>query len=272
MKPVFLCGACRKEAQWGDRFCGHCGKPIEWPLAGVRAASGATSAHVPCPNCGTENDPANSVCASCGKSLGRRQSKPSDKDRREQSPNKAESKPPHLPPVTFSWKMAAGFVLFLGGGVLLLELLTAQRIDPVAQNMQALPQIEELERKVAANPDDQATLLQLANLLHDSRFYDRAIQRYTVYLEKHPDDANARVDMGICYFDSGNLEEAKQQMQRALKSEPRHALAHFNLGIVFLREGDVKTANEWFRKTIELDPTGAAGQRAKRFLDEHSTL
>jgi tetratricopeptide (TPR) repeat protein len=186
----------------------------------------------------------------------------------------------------------AGFVLVLAIGAVSLELLTAKKVDnvphtheeqPVGANLQALPQIEDMERRVAANPNDHQLLLQLSNLLHDSRFYDKAIQRYSEYLKKNPRDVDARVDLGICYYETDRTAEAKQQMLKALEIDPKHLLGNFNLGIVHLRIAQremsagnteqankaVEEANAWFRKTAALDPNGAVGQRAQRLLSQH---
>ena len=149
--------------------------------------------------------------------------------------------------------------------------------------MQAVQQIEEMERRLAANPNDQQLLLQLANLLHDSRFYDKAIQRYTEYLKLNPNDADARVDLGICYYETDRTNEAKREMLKALEKNPKHLLGHFNLGIVHLRiaqremamgnteQGNkaVEEANVWFSKTVALDPKGEVGQRAQWLLAQH---
>jgi tetratricopeptide (TPR) repeat protein len=190
----------------------------------------------------------------------------------------------------------AGLVAFLAVGVFILQLATTKKVEGVPQQapteeqpastapkMEALPQIEELEKRLKANPNDDTQLLQLANVLHDNHFYDRAVQRYKEYLRKHPNEVDARVDLGICYYESDRTSEAKQEMMKALQSNPSHVLGNFNLGIVNLRIAQaemtsgnsekaneaIKEANEWFRKTMALDPNGSAGQRAQRLLSEH---
>jgi Tfp pilus assembly protein PilF len=140
-----------------------------------------------------------------------------------------------------------------------------------AANMQLVNQINDLEKRVAANPSDMQSLLTLANVCQDGRFFDKAIVQFRKYLEKNPRDANARVDMGICYFETLSLEEARKEMEMALKYEPKHVAAHFNLGIVNLRAGKVKEANEWFKKTIALAPNSDMGQQAKQILEQHSS-
>jgi tetratricopeptide (TPR) repeat protein len=181
----------------------------------------------------------------------------------------------------FSWKVILGFLGVLLILVVALEFFPsrdqqATQSTPMvpqtpAANMQLTNQISELEKLVAANPNDMHSILTLANACQDGRFFDKAIVQYRKYLEKNPGDANARVDMGICYFETSNLDAARKEMELALKSDAKHVAAHFNLGIVSLRAGKVKEANEWFKKTIALAPNSDMGQQAKQILDQHSS-
>ncbi|MBI3578440.1 MAG: tetratricopeptide repeat protein [Ignavibacteriales bacterium] len=206
----------------------------------------------------------------------------------QQSPQKKKSKEQHRKageknssssPIAGSWKTIVGFIVFVIAGVLVLEYVTSkkdlpqtQQTEPAAAgaNMQAVAQIEEMERQIAANPNDSQAMLRLANFLQDNRFYDKAIKYYGSYLEKNPKDTNARVDFGICFFDLGKLGEAQKQMELALKTDPKHQVAHLNLGIVNLRAGKMKEANEWFKRAVDLGPTTSAGQQAQQFLNQHS--
>ncbi|HLF20428.1 MAG TPA: tetratricopeptide repeat protein [Bacteroidota bacterium] len=182
-------------------------------------------------------------------------------------------------PVTNSWKLVAGFFVFLAVGITLMQVLSgtnpipprpSQKAEQPAANMQVVPQIEEMERQVAANPNNHEQIVRLANFLQDNRFYDRAIKYYKDYLAKHPNDANARVDMGVCYNDLGNLDEARKQIELVIQNEPKHLFAHFNLGIVLLRGGDVEKANESFKQVIALDPKSEVAQRAQQLLTQHN--
>ena len=276
MKPKFLCTKCQTELKWGDKFCGGCGQTIEWPIEGTPAVPPTGS--VSCPVCGTLNDPSNKECASCGAALatGKGNQRSSQK-REERTMVKGNAAP-----IVGSWKIVAGFFAFMAVGVFLLETFTspargpvkvAQQAEPSQQpaaNMQALSQIEEMEKQAKANPTDLNLTLQLANVLNDNHFYDKSIQYYKLYLAKRPHDPNARVDMGICYKELGNLEEATKQMEQALKDEPKHLFAHFNLGIVNLIEGNVAAANDWFRKTVALAPESEVGKRAQQLLAQHN--
>lgn len=236
MKPRILCSECQTQLSWGDRFCGKCGAKVEWPS---ESEGGRGNLH---PERRTVKD----------------------------SPKRSAQ--------PASWKLIGGLAVFLIGGVVVLELVTGKREIPAVQsgntggtaaNMQALQHLEELEKKADANPKDPKPRLELANHLHDNRFYDKAVAAYKKYLELSPNDADALVDLGICLNDLGNTEEAARWMKKALKNSPGHLLAHFNLGIVSLRAGDLPGANEWFKKTVALSPESEIGKRAQELLKQH---
>ncbi|MBM4160401.1 MAG: tetratricopeptide repeat protein [Ignavibacteria bacterium] len=288
MKPTLLCAECQIEIRWGDRYCGNCGTPVEYPSDETASAgeAGGPAGTLECGRCGAKSPADARYCSACGAELGGERvaalPKPAAKEARRQRGRersaRLEKKTAPSGPL-FSWKTLAGFTGFLVVGVILLEILTGPK--PVAvpsgattqapgANIQAIGQMAELEQRVAANPDDAELSLQLANFAYDHRFFDKAIVYYRKYLEKNPENTNARVDLGTSYYESGNATEAISEMESALKYDPKHLQAHFNLGVVNLGAGRVDVANEWFRKTIALAPNSEIGKQAKRILEQHS--
>jgi TolA-binding protein/RNA polymerase subunit RPABC4/transcription elongation factor Spt4 len=134
----------------------------------------------------------------------------------------------------------------------------------------SLQNINNLEAKLDANPDDTKTLLELAHLNNDSGFYNKAIPLYQRYLEKFPEDADARIDMGVCMYNLGDFENAMREMKEALEYEPKHQIGHLNLGVVNLTAGNSDVAKEWFRKAVDLGPDTDVGKRAKELLNSHN--
>jgi tetratricopeptide (TPR) repeat protein len=269
MIPTLLCSKCNSSIAWEDRYCTSCGEPVELPSA-ISSVIEARQSRL-CHRCGERNPAEADSCRACGAPLG-------EPGRKKEKTSAANLERRGNRPLS-SGKLIAGLALFLIGGLVVLELISGKREFPQqvphqheepAANLQALPQIEELEKKVAAKPDDPPLLLQLANTLHDNRFYEKAITYYTKYLRLNPKDADARVDLGICYNDSGNKEEAVRQMKEAIKNNPKHVLAHFNLGIIHLQAREVEEATTWFKKTIELAPGSEAAERARRLIAQHA--
>jgi len=308
MKPRIYCPYCDSELRWGDKFCGNCGKPIdgsdsesaekkEVPASVHRSEQG----QVICGTCGTVNKPGIAFCRTCGSELAgpsnasAEMKQSSRKDaRKDRAASRKELKPL---PFLNSWKPAVLLILIVVAAVLVdwyvskenIPQQAAQQMPPEAQqptgaNMAALPQIEDMERQLKANPADMGMTLQLANFLSDNRFYDKAITYYEAYLQKKPQDANARVDMGICYKEVGKYDDATREMKKALEYDPKHLFATFNLGIVALDEGKmymdqgqmdranqlIQESNDWFKKAVALSPTSEVGKRAQQLLSQHS--
>ena len=308
MKPKIYCPHCNVELRWGDKFCGNCGKQIEWTDPDSRTTNegsqvSRSSGHNPlaCETCGTVNKPGTELCRTCGSALGARANAAPQQtsggpkqSRREPQPPKKAVKPN---PLLNSWKPVAAVVVIVvlaiaidknSSEVNIPEQIAPQQTavpqQPATANMAALPQIEDMEKQVKANPADMAMTLQLANFLSDNRFYDKAITYYQAYLQKKPKDTNARVDMGICYKEIGQYDNATREMKKALEYDPAHLFATFNLGIVMLDEGKmymdqgqmgkanelIKESSDWFKKTVELSPSSEVGKRAQQLLSQHS--
>ena len=242
MKPKIICTDCGNELKWGDRYCGSCGKAVEWP----------------------DRE---------GKSAVR------------QPPQAQEGRKPRARrsvAMFQSWRLVLAIVVGVIGAAVAVEYFTGSSRAPslsqptppseASANIAALPQIEAMEQQLTQDPKNDGLRLQLANLLQDNKFYDKAVTQYKEYLKNNPNDADARVDLGICYNDQGNLEAAKKEMKTAIERNPKHALGYFNLGIVTLQQGDLQEANQYFRKTIELAPNSSVADRAKQLLEQHANI
>jgi cytochrome c-type biogenesis protein CcmH/NrfG len=296
MKPKILCAHCNSELAVGDKFCGTCGKPVEWeggasaePAKTSPTASASGSGNRACDTCGTLNKLDADFCITCGTDLrsGLKSTETAPNPSSKQSRKEIKTSKKELKPLSLkgSWKVYAGAIVIVAA-VVAYEMYNSgqvvtqsapaqsQQVMPpqegMGANMAVLPQIEQMERQLGANPNDLNLTLQLANFLHDNRFYDKAITRYREYLKKNPKDPNAHVDLGICYKELGQLNEAKTEMKKALDIEPKHLFAHFNLGIVCLLSQELEESNNWFRKTVALAPTSEVGKRAQQLLTQHS--
>src|SRR5262245_30372491 len=120
---------------------------------------------------------------------------------------------------------------------------------------QVFKEITALKSAIEKDPKDVRALTRLANMYHDARKFDEAIQYYRRALEVDPKDVDARTDMGICLYENGMADDAIAQFRTSLTYEPRHWQTWLNLGIVALSsKNDIKTANEAFSKVEEINP------------------
>ena len=141
---------------------------------------------------------------------------------------------------------------------------TANVTDP-----SAIDKIAQLEKDVASNPENAEGTLELANALHDAKFYPKAIETYKKYLQLVPRNFDARVDLGICYYEVGNNDQAIKEIESVMKVQPKHQMAAFNLGIIQLSNQNMVEAKKWLNKCIEIDPQSTAGLRAQQILQQH---
>lgn len=136
-------------------------------------------------------------------------------------------------------------------------------------DLNSINRINQLEGAVNANPSDTKSLLELAHLLNDSGFYDRAIERYNQYLKIVPNVPDVLVDLGVCYYNIGKYAEAKTEMTKAIKIDAKHQIGHFNLGIVALASGNNAEAIDWFNKAVKINPNSDIAKRAKEQIDNN---
>jgi tetratricopeptide (TPR) repeat protein len=136
-------------------------------------------------------------------------------------------------------------------------------------DLNKLKQITEFEDSLKRNPKDAQLLLQLAHLLNDSGFKEKAIERYNEYLKVDPKNADVMVDRGVCYYDLHKFDDAINSMENALKIQPDHQIAQLNLGIVNMAAGNSNKAIEWWKKAIQTDPATEVGKKAKELLKSH---
>ena len=292
-----VCGDCGATLSPDDKFCPQCGSRIENSTAAETHHGSPESQAIRCGVCGKAVHAGAMFCESCGASMqsgaqpqGRKGEKTSQPARKQSPPQRKEK---HDKKRVEPWQIITGvIVLALVVFFVYTELTREQQPKQIMTEQQSFPAqsmvtpqaIEQLQLTVDQNPKDDASLLRLANMLHDasasnSSLLQRAINTYSKYLQRKPNDPNARVDMGICYFemarvDSNNapslLTKAIQEMQTAFDKNPTHQPAAFNLGIVNLNAGNLEESNSWLKKTVQLNPNSDLGKRAQQLIEQHT--
>ena len=285
------CSECGYRIEGGFKFCPNCGSQIN-TLSNSSERGEKVEEVIVCKNCGEENSLTSSNCFSCGVPLkgvkNKKQVKvnlTNEKNDRKKFSSSNSSKVKNInsdDKVLDNKKilMISTFVVI----VFVIALLITGVFDSAVQNtvtqmndqsngsdvsLENLQEINDLENKILANPDDLESTLHLAHLQQDSRLFEKAIANYKKYLEKNPENSDARVDMGICFYNLGDYTAAINEMETALKYQPNHQIACLNLGIVNLTAQNIEVSKEWFRKALELNPETEAGKRAQELLNTH---
>lgn len=168
-----------------------------------------------------------------------------------------------------------GLLILYGSGTFdepaAVDNMSPSEFDQIHQgvDLNKVNQINQLEEEVKNNPNDLEKVAQLGHLLNDSGFYERAIEKYKMYLNAKPNDVDVMVDMGVCYFELKDYTNAISVMEKAIKINPKHQIGHFNLGIVQLSAGNRDKAVEYWKKCIDLDPSSRIAQRAQELLNNN---
>ncbi len=276
-----ICPACGTALPWYARFCFKCGTKV------IEEVEEEKSKIVICEICGFENDSRNKYCVGCGSLL-----TGEVVERAKSEEGKDEIEVEHKPSVEIPKKekvkgrkkrvklsfeqvfyvaLAVVFVGLIAYGVIRKEKNKPETHvhQDLETNAQIMAEIDRLRDRVNSNPDDMASTLRLANLLHDVHIFDQAVEYYRKYLAKNESDPDARVDMAICLFELGKANEAISEMEKALTYSPNHQLALYNLGIVHLTLGNLEKAREYFNRCIDVNPSAEVAQKARRILEQH---
>lgn len=274
MTSVLHCPHCGAHVSVNDKFCAHCGKKIE-TQSSVDDQSRVKTNTVVCSSCGRVNPASEKSCYGCGSPLD--VAPTAGELKKEPPPHKVQpKKKKKIPETNYVIGIFAALVLVIA----VVEYLRSPTGDthvhtPAAQQQtqttdpSVLTDIANLEARIKSNPNESDALLQLANKLHDAKFYPRAIETYKQFLALKPDDADARVDLAICYFETGEAPRAVQEIESVVKKHPKHQMALFNLGVIQLSSGNVDESKKWLKKAVDIDPSSPAGQRAQELLHKH---
>lgn len=240
-----LCYNCGEKISIGDKFCSQCGVPVK--------------------------------SKNIDSSFSKNEKNESKKSRQKNNASKNESGVKKISSVKifyFSFILILiGFLIAYSSGI-----FDSAPISSVKQNindtqhsgvdLKYLDRINQLEEELKTNPDKNK-LLELAHLLNDSGFKERAIEKYLTYLKTNPKDADVLVDLGVCYYELGKNDVALNYMKEALKYQPNHQIAHLNIGIVSLASNQHDEAINWWKKAVEINPRNEIGKRAQELINSH---
>ena len=135
-------------------------------------------------------------------------------------------------------------------------------------------QIEDLETRVANDPDNAVEAGVLANIYANEGRIAEALPLYERATFANPDDGNLRLAFGISLLRSGNDLDARVQLEKALELLPNSSGPPYYLGqLEERRDGpDLEVAREWYEKAIEVDPESLLATQATERLNELETI
>ena len=133
--------------------------------------------------------------------------------------------------------------------------------------------INELKRRLEANPNDVALLTQLGNTYFDSHMYPESIEAYEKSLALKPGNPNVLTDLGVMYRRNGQSDEAVKRFQLAIEADPTHPQSRMNLGVVLFYDlQDAIGAREAIEGLLNVYPQGPNADQGRQLLAEINSV
>jgi tetratricopeptide (TPR) repeat protein len=300
-----FCSACGGKVEKDFSYCPNCGTEInldsQFSPSSLNDPTLKPKEVLICATCGDENSLEDTICHSCGvrldktkrlttftvnknKEANQLSDEKSNIEKRGKSKNKnkiqssatVKKKLDNKKILTLAVSILAIVVLiFIASGVINIsgedniETVSNQQNQASGVDLNSINKINELRNIVEKNPENESAILELANLLFDSGFFEEAKNNYEHYLKFDTKNADARIDLGVCYYNLQQFDKAESEILTALKYAPKHQTAYLNLGIINLSIQKIEKSKEWFNKAYELDPNSEIGKKAKSLLQSH---
>jgi hypothetical protein len=121
-----------------------------------------------------------------------------------------------------------------------------------------MAEINELKRRVQADPRDLEALVRLADVYYEVGMWQQAAGYYERALTLRPDDPNLLTDLGISYRGLREFDRALEQFSRAQRVDPRHWQSLFNTAVVAAFDvGRFDLADQALRAIAAIQPPPA---------------
>ncbi len=113
----------------------------------------------------------------------------------------------------------------------------------------------ELIKKVAADPDDLQSWIQLGNLYFDSGQNEKAISAYKRALDLDPRNPDVETDLGIVDRRTDQFALAIKSFNKAREINPTHKNSAYNKGFVLYHDmGNIAEALKVWKELVKEDP------------------
>jgi tetratricopeptide (TPR) repeat protein len=137
------------------------------------------------------------------------------------------------------------------------------------------PEAAKLQEKAKQNPQDTATLLELAAYYHEKLLFDKAYEIYLQLLKLSPENIRALEGLGRLMRDINQPQLALEHLKKCLEIAPDNVSAWNTLGTVYMHQGDFSRAADSYEKALSLNPDAAYVQsnlcfalsRAGKFIE-----
>ncbi len=125
--------------------------------------------------------------------------------------------------------------------------------QPSQNAQQQANRILDLEKEVAANPDNIDAMIELGDIYFDSDRYQEAIVTFNKAEQIAPTNIHVLNDLGILLMNTGNYDASLEKFEAVLDIDPSHSHSLYYVGIVYRTKGETGKALEAFEQVLILD-------------------
>jgi len=150
--------------------------------------------------------------------------------------------------------------------------MPADRWDDAVEGMELLREgsseaaVAELERVLAADPDNDHALLFLGHAWFEREDFPRALKAYLRVLDLVPKHRGAMIGAGHTTRRMGKLDHAVKLGEHALGGSPKDPDALYLLGAALFARGDGQAAIPYLQRLLEARPEAEVAIEARGML------
>lgn len=134
-------------------------------------------------------------------------------------------------------------------------------MTPVLPAFGSVRDLEEIDARLAANPDDVTLLYHRAYMLDLLGRNNDARDAYVAVIKRDGSHLGALSNLGTLLYNAGFRSAARLTYAEALKHHPDDVQTMVNLGNALLENGDYDAARQLYDRAISIDPECAAAHQ-----------
>ena len=146
--------------------------------------------------------------------------------------------------------------------------LTGTPAPEASQQVLDTARIATLMQAIQANPNDTASLQELADIYFQAGDYTTSSEFENKVLAINPNDTNAHLALGAAAYNLGDSATAETHWRKVLAVDPQNVEAHYDLGFMYFSADppDVdKTIAEW-QQVVAIAPDSQIAQTVSTHL------
>ncbi|MDO5066464.1 MAG: tetratricopeptide repeat protein [Propionibacteriaceae bacterium] len=131
----------------------------------------------------------------------------------------------------------------------------------------------ELKEKIAADPADIESRLQLSTMYYEAAVHQEVIPLLQQVLEQDPNHIDALIGLGAAEYRTNQYDAAEQHWVRVTELDPERQEPWYSLGFLHMARtpADVEQARAAWTKVVEIDPSSRMAQEVSALLTTLAT-